>query len=431
LAVVKSVTRQIYSKLRGLGDQVYQSDPKVARAIRSEIERQRSGAELIPSENYVSRAVLEALGSVFTNKYSEGYPGKRYYGGNEYVDFIEDLAIERAKKLFGAEHVNVQPYSGSPANMAVYHALLNPGDILMGLKLDHGGHLTHGHKVSFSGKNYLAVQYELDPDTEQLNYDLIEDLAKKERPHMILAGYTAYPREINFKRFSEIAKDVGAYFVADISHIAGLVAGGVHQNPVPYADAVMTTTHKTLRGPRGAMILCRQEHAKKIDRAVFPGLQGGPHNHVNAAKAVAFREALRPDFKDYAEQMVKNARALGKVLISHDLRLVSGGTDTHLLLVDLTNKGITGQEASNALEIADIYVNKNTIPFDPRPPAVTSGIRLGTPVMTTRGLKEAHISLLGELICRALDNHNNSTELLKVKKEVQALMGKFPVYRGL
>ncbi|MBN1646268.1 serine hydroxymethyltransferase [Candidatus Woesearchaeota archaeon] len=406
-------------------------DPKIFACISNELSRQRNGLEMIPSENFVSLEVLEALGSVFTNKYSEGYPRKRYYGGNEFVDDMEELAIERAKQLFGAEHVNVQPLSGSPANMAVYSALMKPGNKLMGLKLDHGGHLTHGHPVNFSGKYYNIIQYEVDKDTELLDYGAIRVLALKHKPRILLAGFTAYPRQIDFRKFREIADACGAYLMVDMSHFAGLVAGGVYPNPVPVADVVTTTTHKTLRGPRGAIIMCRQDLAKKIDKAVFPGLQGGPHDNNNCAKAVAFNEALQPEFKTYAGQIVKNAVALAKTLKSGGLRLVSGGTDTHLLLVDLSGLGITGKDAELALDKAGIYVNKNTIPFDKESPFVTSGIRLGTPALTTRGMKEPEMKIIGDLIVRMVNNTDDERIISEVKSKVMELCSKFPLYKEL
>ncbi len=411
-------------------DSLKQRDSKIFDAIIAEKNRQMDGIELIPSENLVSQAVLEALGSVPTNKYSEGYPGKRYYGGNEFIDVIETLAIDRAKKLFGADHVNVQPLSGSPANMAVYFAMMELGETFMGLKLTEGGHLTHGHPVNFSGRNYKCVQYGLDRETEMLDYDAIEKQARVSKPKIILSGYTAYPRTIDFKRFREICDSVGAFCMADIAHIAGLCAVGVHENPVPYFDAVTTTTHKTLRGPRGAIIMCKQEFAEKIDKAVFPGLQGGPHDNTTAAKAVAFGEALEPSFKDYAEQIVKNARALSDSLAEKGLRIVSGGTDNHLLLVDVfKSKGITGMEAESALEKAGIYCNKNTIPFDERSPWNPSGIRIGSPVMTTRGMKESEMKQVAEFIAKALDKHDNETELASIKKGVKEFCSGFPFYK--
>ncbi len=404
-----------------------ESDPKVADILNHEKRRQAYGIELIPSENYASQAVMEASGSIFTNKYSEGYPGKRYYGGQEYVDQVEQLAIDRAKELFGVEHVNVQPYSGSPANAAVYFGLLEYGDTIMGLKLDHGGHITHGLPISFSGKSFNCVAYEVDKETEQLNMDAIRELAIKKRPKLIIAGYTAYPRKINWKAFKEIADEVGAITMADIAHIAGLIAGGVHESPVPYFDVITTTTHKTLRGPRGAIIMSKKEFAKDIDRAVFPGLQGGPHDHTTAAKAVAFGEALKPEFKDYTEQIVKNAKKLAENLIEHGFDLVSGGTDNHLILTDLTNKNIPGKVAQEALDKAGITLNKITVPFDPRSPFDPSGIRLGTPAMTTRGMKEPEMEKVGDFISNALDNYTDKDKLAKIKEEVKELCNGFPV----
>lgn len=406
---------------------LHESDPQVADILDHEMHRQAYGIELIPSENYASQAVMEATGSIFTNKYSEGYPGKRYYGGQEYVDQVEQLAIDRAKKLFGVEHVNVQPYSGSPANTAVYFGLLEYGDTIMGLKLDHGGHITHGLPISFSGKSFNCVAYEVDKETGQLNMDAIRKLALESKPKLIIAGYTAYPRKIDWKAFKEIADEVGAITMADIAHIAGLIAGGAHESPVPYFDVITTTTHKTLRGPRGAMIMCKEKFAKNIDRAVFPGLQGGPHDNTTAAKAVAFGEALKPEFKDYAAQIVKNAKALAANLISHGFDLVSGGTDNHLILADLTNKGIPGKIAQEALDKAGITLNKNTVPFDPRSPFDPSGIRLGTPAITTRGMKEPEMEKVGDLIAQALENHTDDEKLAGIKGQVEELCSGFPV----
>jgi len=411
-----------YENLK-IGDEV------VYATMLKELDRVNTGLELIPSENFPSEATLEALGSVFNDKYSEGYPGKRYYGGNKFIDVVENLAIERAKKLFGAEHVNVQPYSGSPANMEVYLALMNPGDTFMGMKLDQGGHLTHGHKVSFSGKLFNAVQYGVNKDTELLDYDEIKKTALEVRPKMIVCGATAYPREIDFKAFHGIAEEVGAISMADIAHIAGLIVGGVHQSPFPYIDVVTTTTHKTLRGPRGAMIMSKERFAKDIDQTVFPGMQGGPHDHVTAAMAVALGEALKPEFKNYARQIVKNARALAESLMQKGFRLVTGGTDNHLILVDLRSKGVTGKEAETALDIAGITVNKNTIPFDPRKPFDPSGIRLGTPAVTTRGMKEAEMKQIGKFITQAIDAKDNREKLEEIRQEVKALCQPFPVYR--
>jgi glycine hydroxymethyltransferase len=404
------------------------ADSKVFEAIQNETKRQMEGLELIASENYVSKAVLEAMGSVFTNKYSEGYPHKRYYGGNEFVDVIEDLAIERAKKLFNAEHVNVQPYSGSPANQAVFVGLMNLGDKFMGMSLAMGGHLTHGHKVNFSGMQYHAIGYGVSKETELIDYDEIRKIALEEKPKMIISGATAYPRKINFKELKKVAEEVNAFSFADISHIAGLCATGYHENPVPFFDVVSTTTHKTLRGPRGAIIMCKQEHAEKIDKAVFPGLQGGPHDHTNAAKAVAFAEALKPEFKDYSRQIIKNAQALGESLQDYGFRLVSGGTDNHLLLVDLTKKEITGKEAETILDEAGIYCNKNMIPFDSKTPFNPSGIRLGTPALTTRGFKEEEMKQVGEWINRIIENKTDENVRKKVRIEVKELCKNFVIY---
>ncbi len=403
------------------------TDSKIAGFIESEEKRLQNGLELIPSENYVSKAVREALGSVLTNKYSEGYPNKRYYGGNEFIDKLELLSIERAKKLFGAEHVNVQPYSGSPANLEVYFAFLNIGDKVMGMNLAQGGHLTHGHKVNFSGKNYDFVQYGVDEKTELLDYDKIRELALKEKPKIIISGATAYPRIIDFKKFQEIAEEIGAIHVADIAHIAGLIAAGVHPSPFPFTDVVTTTTHKTLRGPRGAMIMCKEKYAPQIDRAVFPGMQGGPHNHTTAAIGVALGEALKPDFKQYAEQTVKNAKALAKELEKQGLCLVTEGTDNHLILIDLTKAGCTGKEAETALDQANITVNKNMVPFDKRSPLDPSGIRIGTPAITTRGMKEPEMKLIGKMIGDVVKNWNDKTVIEKVKKQVLELCKKFPL----
>ncbi len=421
------------------------SDQKIFAAIQDEQRRQQDGLEMIPSENFVSLAVLEALGTVLTNKYSEGYPGKRYYGGNTYIDVIESLAISRARKLFAVEHANVQPYSGSPANQAVYFALLEPGDKVMGLSLPHGGHLTHGWKVSFSGRYYHSVPYGVDRETHLIDYDEVLAEAKKERPKMIICGATAYPREFDFKKFGAIAREVGAYLFADIAHIAGLIIAGAHQSPVPYADVVTTTTHKTLRGPRGAMILVpkkgdrlkEQYHpgskwnlAELIDRAVFPGLQGGPHNHQTAAIAVALAEAMTPEFKKYGQQVVKNARALAAGLLSHDFKLITGGTDNHLVLIDLTNKNISGREAEAVLDGAGITVNKNAIPFDPRKPMDPSGIRLGTPALTTRGFNESEMGEIADLIATVI--HNPMKELVKeeVRRNVLELTKRHPIYEN-
>ena len=414
-------------------DDISKTDPEIFDAIKKEGIRIRDGVELIPSENFVSKAVLQAYATFFTNKYSEGYPGKRYYGGNQFVDVVENLAIERAKKLFGAEHVNVQPYSGSPANQAVFFALLNLGDTFMGFDLSAGGHLTHGSPVNFSGKFYNCVPYNVDKETELLDYDKIMKQAKEHKPKMILSGLTAYPRKIDFKAFKEICDEVGAYHFADIAHIAGLCATGVHQNPIPYCDVVSTTTHKTLRGPRGAMIMCKEKHAQAIDKAVFPGLQGGPHDHVNAAKAVAFKEALQPDYKKYCGQIVKNAKALADSLMDNGLELVTGGTDNHLMVIKLVNKGLTGKgkEIQNALGEAEIYVNKNTIPYEPSTPFNPSGIRLGTPAITTRGMKESEMKIIGENIAKVIDNYTDKNIIERVKKNILELCKNFPLYPGM
>ncbi len=409
--------------------ELFNTDREIFDSIMKELERQRNGLELIASENFTSPAVMQAMGNVMTNKYAEGYPGARYYGGCEFVDIAEELARERVKKLFGAEHANVQPHSGVQANMGVYFAVLKPGDTILSMQLSHGGHLSHGHKVSFSGKLYNIVHYTVHPETEQLDFDLIRKLAHEHKPKIILAGYSAYPRFIDFKAFREIADEVGAYLHVDMAHIAGLVAGGVHPSPVPYADFVTSTTHKTLRGPRGGFILSKSEYAKKIDKAVFPGIQGGPLMHVIAAKAVCFKEAMTDEFKQYASQIVKNAKALAETLMEEGLRLVSGGTDNHLMLVDLRPFGITGNVAEHALEKAGITVNKNTIPFDPEKPTVTSGIRIGTPAVTTRGMKEPEMRRIGKLIAEVLRNPESDTVIEKVKKEVRELTEAFPLYK--
>ena len=408
--------------------EIKNQDELIYDLILKEKERQMSGIELIPSENLVSKAVMQALSSYPINKYSEGYPKKRYYGGNEVIDDIEQIAINRLKKLFNAEHANVQPNSGSPANMAAYFALLNSGDKALGMKLTEGGHLTHGHKVNFSGKNYEFVQYGVDKETELINYDEVLEIAKRENPKLILSGFTAYPRKVDFKKFKEIADEVGAISMADISHIAGLIAGEVHENPVPYFDVVTTTTHKTLRGPRSAVIMCKEDHAKKIDKAVFPGLQGGPHEHVIAAKAIAFKEASSKEFKDYAFQIVKNARSLGEELQKFGYRLVSGGTDTHLILVDVRSKGISGIEAENALEKAGMYCNKNTIPFETGSAWDPSGIRIGTPVLTTRGMKENEMAEVASFINSALENRKDENKLKEIKQKVKEFCNNFIFY---
>ena len=403
-------------------------DPEIAQIVTRETERQEYNLEFIASENFVSEAVLEAQGSVLTNKYAEGYPAKRYYGGCEVVDVAEQLAIDRAKELFGAEHANVQPHSGSQANMAVYMAVCKPGDTVLGMNLAHGGHLTHGSSVNFSGKLYNIVPYGLDIETGTIDYEEVERLAIEHQPKLIVVGASAYPREIDFVAFRKIADKVGAVIMVDMAHIAGLVAAGVHSNPVPYAEFVTTTTHKTLRGPRGGMILCTEEWAKKINSNIFPGIQGGPLMHVIAAKAVAFKEALLPEFKEYAVQVVKNAQALAGGLVEKGYKLVSGGTDNHLMLVDFTGTEITGKVAERALEDAGITVNKNAVPDDPRSPFVTSGIRIGTPATTTRGLKEPEMLQVAEWIDRALQNIDDAAELAKIRAEVKELCLRFPLY---
>ena len=406
-------------------------DPEIYNSIQSEAGREEYGLELIASENYVSRAVLEAQGSILTNKYAEGYPGKRYYGGCNFVDIAEDLAIKRACQLFGAEAANVQPHSGSNANMGVYLALLNPGDTILGMSLSHGGHLTHGSPVNFSGKLFRAVHYGLDPKTERLDFDLIRSVAKAEKPKMIIAGASAYSREIDFKAFSDIAKEVGAKLFVDMAHIAGLVAAGIHNSPIPYADYTSTTTHKTLRGPRGGMVLCSQENLKAINSLIFPGIQGGPLMHVIAAKAVAFGEALKPEFKEYQKQIVSNARALAESLIGAGFKLVTDGTDNHLMLIDLTQSldgQVTGKEAEAWLDLAGITVNKNTVPSEKRSPFITSGIRVGTPAMTTRGLKESEMKQVAAWMKDVIESKGNEAKLSTIKKQVKEMCLKFPVY---
>ncbi len=407
---------------------IAETDPEVAQAIRNEVHRQNDGLELIASENFVSQAVLEAAGTVLTNKYAEGYPGKRYYGGCEYVDVVETLAINRAKALFGAEHANVQPHSGAQANMAVYFALLKPGDTVLGMNLAHGGHLTHGHPLNFSGKLYTIVPYGVRKDDERIDYEELEKLADEHRPKMIMVGASAYPRVIDFARIGAVAKKIGAPMVTDMAHIAGLVAAGQHPSPVPHSDFVTTTTHKTLRGPRAGMVLCREQYAKDLDKAVFPGLQGGPLMHIIAAKAICFKEAAEPAFAEYQKQIVLNAARLAKTLVAEGFRLVSGGTDNHLMLVDVFSRGITGKAAEAALGKAAITVNKNAIPFDPNPPMTASGIRVGTPAVTTRGMGEREMDLIGELIARALKSHEDDAALGMVKNEVEKLCRKFPLY---
>jgi glycine hydroxymethyltransferase len=407
------------------------SDPEIAAQIQNEIARQHEGLEMIASENFVSRAVLEAAGTVFTNKYAEGYPGKRYYGGCEFADVVETLARERAKRLFGAEHANVQPHSGSQANAAAYMTLLQPGDTILGLDLAHGGHLTHGHKLNFSGKLYRIVGYQVRKDTEVIDYDELEALAVKERPKVIVGGGSAYPRIFDFARMRAIADKVGAYLMVDMAHFAGLVAGGAHPSPVPHAHVVTTTTHKTLRGPRSGLILSTAEFAAGIDRSVFPGQQGGPLVHIVAAKAVAFKEALEPDFAAYAAQVVANAKVLATAMADEGYRVISGGTDTHLMLIDVFQKGILGSEAENALHAAGITVNKNAIPYDTNPPMKPSGIRIGTPALTTRGMKEPEMKQIAGWIGQALEQRNNAGALKKIRGQVLELAERFPLYGWL
>lgn len=406
-------------------------DPEIFEAIYKEIEREHSNLELIASENFVSYGVLSALGSPLTNKYAEGYPGKRYYGGCEFVDIAEELAINRAKMLFNAEHANVQPHSGTQANMAVYFTVLNPGDTILSMELSHGGHLSHGSPVSFSGRFYRVIYYGVKKDDETIDFDMVRELALKERPKLIVTGYSAYPRKIDFEKFREIANEVNAYIMADIAHIAGLVATGLHPSPVQYADFVTSTTHKTLRGPRGAFILTKEIYKKDLDKNVFPGIQGGPLMHVIAAKAVCFKEAMSEEFKNYQEKIVKNAKKLAETLKNEGARLVSDGTDTHLMLVDLRPFKITGKDAERILGSVNITVNKNTIPFDPEKPFIASGIRLGTPALTTRGMGEEEMELVGKLIAKVLKNPNNNEVLDEVRKEVKELCERFPLYKEL
>ena len=406
-------------------------DPNVKAVIDQELMRQRNKLEMIASENIVSQAVMEAQGSVLTNKYAEGYPGKRYYGGCEHVDVVETLAIERAKRLFGAEHANVQPHSGSQANFAVYFAMLKPGDTIVGMNLSHGGHLTHGAPVNVSGTYFNVVPYGVNAETQQIDYDEFRKIVLEAKPKLIIAGGSAYSRQIDFKKMADVAHEVGAIFMVDMAHFAGLVAAGLHPNPVEYADIVTTTTHKTLRGPRGGMILCKEEYAKAIDKAVFPGIQGGPLMHVIAAKAVALGEALQPEFKVYAEQVIKNAKVLAAELIAKGLTIVSGGTDTHVMLVDVRNTGLTGKEAEHLLDEIGITANKNTIPFDPASPFVTSGVRLGTPALTTRGLKEDDMKEIADIIATVLQNPEDTAKHQDAAKRVAALCEKYPLYPNL
>jgi glycine hydroxymethyltransferase len=407
---------------------LYEADAEVASAIDNEVRRQHEGLELIASENFVSEAVLEAMGSVFTNKYAEGYPGKRYYGGCEFADVVEELARERAKKLFGAEHANVQPHAGSQANMEAYAAVLQPGDTILGLNLAHGGHLTHGHHLNFSGKTYRIVPYGVTKEAETIDYDDLEKLAEKEHPKLIIGGGSAYPRIIDFARMRQIADKVGALYLVDMAHFAGLVAGGAHPSPVPHAHIVTTTTHKTLRGPRAGMILSKQEFAAAIDKVVFPGMQGGPLVHIIAAKAVSFKEAMQPEFREYARQVVANAKVLAETLAAEGFRIISGGTDTHLMLVDVFSKGMFGSEAEKALGEAGITVNKNAIPFDANPPMKPSGVRIGTPALTTRGMKEEEMRQVGRWISEALHHRTEAPVLAKIRKQVLGLAEAFPLY---
>lgn len=408
-----------------------QQDQEIYSLIQKEIKRQQDGLIMIPSENYASPAVFEAMGTALSNKYSEGYPGKRYYTGNEYIDQIENLAIDRAKKLFNAEHANVQPNAGSGANLAVYMAFLNPGDKILGLKLSEGGHLTHGHPVNFSGKTYNFIQYGVDRETERINMDEVRRKALKEKPKMIVVGATAYPREFNFKAFREIADEIGAFLFADISHFVGLCIAGIHQDAIPYSDVVMTTTHKTLRGPRSAIILCKEKYVKKIDSAIFPGTQGGPMNHIIAAKAVCFKEAMLEEFKNYQRQIVKNAKILAQTLMENGLRIVSNGTDNHLMLIDCRKLNILGKQGANALAEANIYTNFNTIPYDPNSAFNPSGIRLGTPALTTRGFKEEEMKTVGKLIADILKNIDNENLKQKTKQVINTLTEKYPIYQDL
>jgi glycine hydroxymethyltransferase len=415
-------------KNSGMYRPLYESDPQIAAAIDNETRRQHEGLELIASENFVSEAVLEAAGSVFTNKYAEGYPGKRYYGGCEYADVVENLARDRAKQLFGAEHANVQPHAGSQANMEAYAAVLQPGDTILGLNLAHGGHLTHGHHLNFSGKTYKIIPYGVTKETETIDYDELEMLAQRERPKLIIGGGSAYPRIIDFARMRQIADKVGALYLVDMAHFAGLVAGGVHPSPVPHAHIVTSTTHKTLRGPRSGMILSQAGFAQAIDKVVFPGMQGGPLVHIIAAKAVCFQEAMRPEFRDYARQIVANGKSLAQKLADEGFRIISGGTDTHLMLVDVFSKGMLGSEAEKALGEAGITVNKNAIPFDTNPPLKPSGVRIGTPALTTRGMKEGEMRQIGHWIAEVLQHRNDGGVLAKVRKQVLELCEAFPLY---
>ena len=406
-------------------------DPEISEAVKGELEREAYTLEMIASENFVSKAVMEALGSVLTNKYAEGYPGKRYYGGCEHVDIAENLAIERAKKLFNAEHANVQPHSGSQANMAVYHTLLQPGDTILGMDLSHGGHLTHGCPVNFSGYTYQVVAYGVNRDTELIDYEQVLGLAKEHRPKLIIVGGSAYPRVIDALKFREIADEVGARIMTDIAHPAGLVAAGLYPSPIPYSEFVTTTTHKTLRGPRGGMILCKDEYAKDVNKKIFPGIQGGPLMHVIAAKAVAFKEALDPNFISYQKQVISNAQHLSECLASAGFKIVSGGTDTHLILIDLSNKNITGKAAEEALDLAGITVNKNTVPFETRSPFVTSGIRIGTPALTTRGMKNREMGMIADMIVQTMEHIDDPVFHNKTRENIREFCEQFPLYAEL
>ncbi|SFF76211.1 serine hydroxymethyltransferase [Halobacillus alkaliphilus] len=412
-------------------NQVKSTDAEVFAAIQDERDRQQNNIELIASENFVSEAVMEAMGSVMTNKYAEGYPGRRYYGGCEHVDVVENLARDRAKELFGADHANVQPHSGAQANMAVYFTVLDHGDTVLGMNLNHGGHLTHGSSVNFSGKLYNFEEYGVEENDERINYEAVLKKAKEVQPKLIVAGASAYPREIDFAKFREIADEVGAYLLVDMAHIAGLIASGLHPNPVPHAHFVTTTTHKTLRGPRGGMILCQKEFAKKIDKNVFPGMQGGPLMHIIAAKAVSFKEALQPEFKDYSKQIIANAKRLGESLVDKGVDIVSGGTDNHLLLLNLQKKGLTGKVIEKALDDIGITTNKNTIPFDTESPFVTSGIRIGTAAVTSRGFKENEMDEIADLIAFTLDHHENEEKMKEAAERVRELTSRFPLYQTL
>jgi len=426
---LRTICRNIEREEEQKMSKLKEVDPEIYNVIYGETKRQAFGLELIASENFVSEAVMEAAGSVMTNKYSEGYPGKRYYGGCEFMDIVENLARDRAKELFGCEHANVQPHSGSQANMAVYFSVLKPGDTILGMNLSHGGHLTHGHPVNFSGKFFNVASYGVSKETEVMNYDELGKIAEEAKPKMIVAGASAYSRELDFKKFREVADEVGAYLMVDIAHIAGLIVAGIHQSPIPYADFVTTTTHKTLRGPRGGMIMCRKKYAKDLDREVMPGIQGGPLMHVIAAKAVAFKEAMVPSFKEYQHQIVKNAKALAAGMANLGYHVVSGGTDTHLMLISLIERKLTGKVVEEALEKAGITVNKNTVPFDPQKPFITSGIRMGTPALTTRGMKEPEMEKIATLIDRVISNLGDEEVYAQVKGEVLELCQKFPLYK--